>query len=299
MALVLSRSTGLVSPQFHVKFDDRFQTINDISNESLWQTKAGFISIQQTPGAASQKLLSQNTRALSASEGVNIQDVDLTPTESFTMLQGGNNMAPEGADSEGVASEVAIPMSPTPEGVNQPGINKRKQPSVLKEHNPKRKTAKTHCKYNKRQSQGTQDAAKPTQGTPHITSNKERSDFGHKPPTKTKSGRHSQPANRLIEAMMSEISQNTSHDVEGEIFCLKCIYPHEHNTLENDNFMAYKATSDPDTLYLHQAMKELDKHNFIKAMEKEMEDQMKNGNFTKNLRSKVQKEKQSYHLSGK
>ena len=108
-------------------------------------------------------------------------------------------------------------MSPTPEGVNQPGINKRKQPSVLKEHNPKRKTAKTHCKYNKRQSQGTQDAAKPTQGTPHITSNKERSDFGHKPPTKTKSGRHSQPANRLIEAMMSEISQDTSHDVEGEI----------------------------------------------------------------------------------
>ena len=55
--------------------------------------------------------------------------------------------------------------------------------------------------------------------------------------------------------------------------------------------MAYKATSDPDTLYLHQAMKEPDKHNFIKAMEKEMEDQMKNGNFTKNLRSKVSKGK--------
>ena len=150
VALVLSRSTGLVSPQFHVKFDDRFQTINDISNESLWQTKAGFISTQKIPGAASQELLSQNTRALSASEGVNIQDVDLTPTESFTMLQGGNTMAPEGEDSEGVASEGAIPMSPTPEGVNQPGINKRKQPSVLKEHNPKRKTAKTHCKYSKR-----------------------------------------------------------------------------------------------------------------------------------------------------
>ena len=90
---------------------------------------------------------------------------------------------------------------------------------------------------------------------------------------------------------MSEISQDTSHDVEGEICCLKCIYPHEHNTLNDDNFMAYKATSDPDTLYLHQAMKEPDKHNFIKAMEKEMEDQMKNGNFTKILRSKVSKGK--------
>lgn len=36
VALVLSRQIGLVSTQFHVKFDDRFKIINNISNELLW-----------------------------------------------------------------------------------------------------------------------------------------------------------------------------------------------------------------------------------------------------------------------
>ena len=91
--------------------------------------------------------------------------------------------------------------------------------------------------------------------------------------------------------MMSEITHDTSNDVIGEIFCLQCMYPNAQDTQDTDNFMAYKATSDPDTMYLHQAMKEPDKNNFIKAMKKEMEDQMKNGNFTKILRSKVPKGK--------
>jgi len=42
VALVLSRTTSLVSPQFHVKFDNTFQTVKDIDTESYWQTKAGF-----------------------------------------------------------------------------------------------------------------------------------------------------------------------------------------------------------------------------------------------------------------
>ena len=44
--------------------------------------------------------------------------------------------------------------------------------------------------------------------------------------------------------------------------------------------MAYKATSDPDTMYLHEAMKQPDKAEFLKAMQKEVEDQTKNGNFS-------------------
>ena len=40
-----------------------------------------------------------------------------------------------------------------------------------------------------------------------------------------------------------------------------------------------KATSDPDTMYMHQAMREKDCANFIAAMHKEVADQYKNGNF--------------------
>ena len=38
--------------------------------------------------------------------------------------------------------------------------------------------------------------------------------------------------------------------------------------------MAYKATSDPDSMYLHQAMKETDRANFLTDMLQEVTDQV-------------------------
>ena len=78
--------------------------------------------------------------------------------------------------------------------------------------------------------------------------------------------------------MMTEIREVTKDDVEGKIFCLEAMFPIRE---EIDNpLMAYKATSDPDTMYLHEAMKEPDGGEFVKAMEKEVTDQMENGNFS-------------------
>ena len=42
--LVLSRETGLVSPQFHVAFDQNFDTVKDIRTTAMWQVKAGFVT---------------------------------------------------------------------------------------------------------------------------------------------------------------------------------------------------------------------------------------------------------------
>jgi hypothetical protein len=89
--------------------------------------------------------------------------------------------------------------------------------------------------------------------------------------------------------MTTEISQATSGDVEGEIFCLQAICPGNLLDEMQDPIMAYKATSDPDTMYLHQAMKEPDKKQFVKAMQKEVRDQMENGNFTVMHKSKLPK----------
>ena len=36
--------------------------------------------------------------------------------------------------------------------------------------------------------------------------------------------------------------------------------------------MAYKATADKDTMYLHQAVQEPDKEEFLKAMKREIDD---------------------------
>ena len=55
VALVLNPVTGLVSPQFHVKFDDAFETTKDdrtTQDVSMWQTLAGFnVSVRQSSGS--------------------------------------------------------------------------------------------------------------------------------------------------------------------------------------------------------------------------------------------------------
>ena len=54
-----------------------------------------------------------------------------------------------------------------------------------------------------------------------------------------------------------------------------------------DPLLAYKAVSDPDTLYYHQAMREADREEFKTSMNKEISDQFENGNFTVVHKSKV------------
>ena len=58
-----------------------------------------------------------------------------------------------------------------------------------------------------------------------------------------------------------------------------------------DNPVAYKASTDPDTMYMHEAMKQKDKRNFAEAMQKEVEDQISNGNFTIVHKSEVPSDK--------
>jgi hypothetical protein len=99
------------------------------------------------------------------------------------------------------------------------------------------------------------------------------------------SARISKPIERLIEAMMAEMKDNAG-DVEGEIFCLEAMFPDREDEDLNP-LLAYKASADPDTMYMHEAMKAPDRKEFIAAMEKEVADQSKNKNFSIIHRSKV------------
>ena len=87
--------------------------------------------------------------------------------------------------------------------------------------------------------------------------------------------------------MMTELSIITADDVVGEIFCYRAMFPAYAGQEEEHPLMAYKATSDPDTMYHHQAMKEPDRDEFWKAMQKEWTDQLENGNFSVIHRTEV------------
>ena len=79
------------------------------------------------------------------------------------------------------------------------------------------------------------------------------------------------------EVLAQEIRICTKDGIEGEIFSLSAMFP--TNKVEEHPLMAMKATSDPDTMYMHEAMREPDKEEFKQAMKKEWNDQLANGNF--------------------
>ncbi len=64
---------------------------------------------------------------------------------------------------------------------------------------------------------------------------------------------------------------------------------HEENVADDDPILAMKATSDPDTLYLWEAMKEPDFNKFQEAMQKEIDGHTERGNWKLRLRSSLPK----------
>jgi Reverse transcriptase (RNA-dependent DNA polymerase) len=88
--------------------------------------------------------------------------------------------------------------------------------------------------------------------------------------------------------MIAELCSNTSGDVTGEIMCYNAMFTDDKYEYD-DPLHVYKAVSDPDTLYYHEAMREHDKDKFRESMLKEVTDQFENGNFTVIHKSQVPK----------
>ena len=83
------------------------------------------------------------------------------------------------------------------------------------------------------------------------------------------------PREILIEAMLAELAISTKHRVEGEVFCFQSMDANAILDIQ-DVLQVYKATANPDTMYLHRAMREKDWDKFREAMGKEVKDQMDN-----------------------
>ena len=97
-------------------------------------------------------------------------------------------------------------------------------------------------------------------------------------PITTRPGRLVKPVPRLIHLMMSELVSMTKGqmNVEGELLSFSALN-HEPEEMSNP-ILAYIAVN-PDILRLHEAMQAKDQREFKAAMEKEINDQIDNGNF--------------------
>ena len=136
--------------------------------------------------------------------------------------------------------------------------------------------------------------ANPASHIPHATGADEHPVALEKPPESkvtpftTRSGGLVKPVPRLINLMMSELvlTMKRQMDIEGELLSFAAM---THESAEECNpILAYKAVN-PNILRLYEAMKAKDQKEFKAAMEKEVNDQISNGNFTVIPRSKVPK----------
>ena len=68
------------------------------------------------------------------------------------------------------------------------------------------------------------------------------------------------------------------------MFCLQAMCPdadiNSFKGFDENPLLAHKASADLDTMHMCQAMKQPDKKEFVKAMNKEWQDQLDNGNFS-------------------
>ena len=79
--------------------------------------------------------------------------------------------------------------------------------------------------------------------------------------------------------MQSELIEQNQADMKGDTFFISVPYPRD-NHLKDNPYQYFKATSDPDTIYLHDAMKETDRKEFITVMVNEVTYQMYNWNYS-------------------
>jgi Reverse transcriptase (RNA-dependent DNA polymerase) len=93
-------------------------------------------------------------------------------------------------------------------------------------------------------------------------------------PVTTRTGRVVRPPARLQDYVVYSTVSNI-HTVEPDTEYKHPVY-YDHPMEET---IAYAASSDPDTLYLHEAMKGTDKAQFLQAMEEEVKAQSLNGNW--------------------
>ena len=263
VALVLNRETGLVSPQFHVKYDRQFQTVRQDRFDSLWQQKSGLLSEKpsifkrsnknnnnnkNTTAIKNKSTSSNDTRKRTTRTRENLESA-VEPTTKQARTQTGNL---------GAQDNVQALQPPNASGKRLTWQDQQQDANNSQNVEPLDQRAEPP----EMESGQRKNNARPVNNNVDTTSSP-----------------------HLIEACQAETTTDASQSkreqpsMPVELFCLEALYPNTQ-LVDPNPLMAYKATADPDTMYHHQAMREPDRQEFINAMQKEVDDQMGNGNFT-------------------
>ena len=242
VSLVLSLKTGLVSPQFHVKHDDLFETTSRKLGgysmpRSRWQQLSGFLKPKKLP---SQREIGTVTHEHDVPA---MNKTPLTFHGNATHEYNGHYSEDEADGVEDEPPPVPVPEAP-PEvhfGADQDNAN----PSI----------------------------PHPIEGTHGGT---------------TRSGRRIKVTERARESQdqrgkkwvswMADFLGRAEPPLDDDIYE---IFAHQEYNMQDraTNPIAFSATSDPDTMYWHEAMREPDRAEFLKAAQAEVKSHVDNKHF--------------------
>jgi hypothetical protein len=255
--LILDLKHGLVSPQFHISVDTTFQTMRrSFGNEppkSMWQAQCHFLSPEAVKPPKKRKAkYSLEERQAYQAEKRRIQETELDGLQQDPPAGDSEIQAPEGAIPQlppaVQAPEGAIPPLPAPEGAIPP------LPPEVPLQDPSTREG-PYGAYN--------DPVEEPEGV------------YEQEPFSDSNLRRSPRIRRSTERWLQYLEATNPSFVAYESIAYMA---HEIDPLDDAHpITAFKATSDPDTLYLHQAKREDDWPEFLKAMAKEVDDHTKNG----------------------
>ena len=251
VALVLNPLTGLVSPQFHVRFDPFFTTSSEHKSPSQWQALAGFVSTQ----------LPTTTRQQRASR--RHQENHL----SMTQLPPPNPLHQEGDthhNSLPPPYKGLLPPDTTPPDTNV-DVDNQEGEQFSHQEGEEQFSHQEKGEFEVEEPELKDSTAQPEGVEQPPKKRRRRWHTSFQPQNLTK--RQPKKVNRLemamqtiAELLMEEITQE---NIPGEIFCNETLFPDssigkDDLLMQLDPMYAFKATSDPDSMYLHQAMREPD-----------------------------------------
>ena len=271
--LVLNTQTGLVSPQYHVIYDDHFDTVTrDATFESLWQSKA---QLQEH----SQELLDR-TETLSTDSTIHSQNLK-EPTKQIPenlRIPWDTSADPVPASEGEIQAQIqesgteSAPsrVDQSPEGDVLTANNQQHDPNSAQQPAPAAPAPA-----------GTQSTS-PDRGIPRgmniAPQGKTRSGRTVKPNTKFSFAAQAAPdqqqkekANLISYATAFENTFGPSDERVNEI--------EEMHPLAGLQSYAASKQRDPDTMTLDRALREPDSEQFIEAMEKELLDHTRRGHW--------------------
>ena len=229
VALVLNLATGLVSPQFHLKFDDLFETVKDHDTyPNRWKVATRF----RQEGRKERKGKAKEHPHVSGQAPVmqRIRDPDTIGDDQGLIAQPNDDIA--GEDHEPTSPAIATAEAHAED--QQPSNETTSVRKWSKRHKPTRRLIESQ------EQESTRYAA-------YLSKTQEVSDTG---------------------SSANDYDRDVYHGVE----------EYEIQRQMSDP-IAFAASSDPDIMYLHEAMKQPDKREFVQAMVDEVTTHTERGHW--------------------